>query len=207
MDVYGSLLYSEKSAFWYYGEGIITYCGYNYNSNGSSYTGNLYIKYNPSSSSSVCYRTRTIPILSYNSTASSYNKLKTSGFSFVKIDGDFLNFDARDIIELKLFIKMEDSSGIYGTNIGYIDIGNDSMSVLYLEDTSKVSLINCTLANNTSNTGRAIVMMGYDCELDIVNTILFGDEDQSVWMHPPLVTYLPHTLNISNSCIISFFII
>jgi len=84
-----------------------------------------------------------------------------------------------------------------------IDIGNDSMSVLYLEDTSKVSLINCTLANNTSNTGRAIVMMGYDCELDIVNTILFGDEDQSVWMHPPLVTYLPHTLNISNSCIMN----
>lgn len=84
-----------------------------------------------------------------------------------------------------------------------INVGNDSMSALYLENTSKVSLTNCTLANNTSNNGRAIYILGYDCELDMVNTILYGEEDQAIWMDPPLVSYLPHTLNVTNSCIMN----
>lgn len=84
-----------------------------------------------------------------------------------------------------------------------IDIGNQGMSSLALENSVNVSLINCTFANNSSNTGRAILFNGSDCQLNLYNTIIYGDENQSIKVTSPTSSNLPHTVNVTNSCILN----
>jgi hypothetical protein len=76
-------------------------------------------------------------------------------------------------------------------------------SAIHIGKRTNVDIINCTIGNNVSEEGdgAAIVLDGYDVDVNIVNSILYGDDPQEILLEDPYYEDEPITVNITNSLI------
>ena len=78
-----------------------------------------------------------------------------------------------------------------------------SSSAIGIFDRTNLDIINCTIGNNVVEEadGGAIVLFGYDIDLNIINSILYGDDPRELYLADPYHIDEPCIVNISNSLV------
>jgi hypothetical protein len=78
-----------------------------------------------------------------------------------------------------------------------------SSSAIVILQRTNLDIVNCTIGDNIVETsdGGAVVLGSYDIDLNIYNSILYGDEPRELYLEDPYFVDEPCTVNISNSLI------